>query len=570
MMQALTMHFILVSLLLLLLPTSIYTQSVCPVNCACSNPSGPILLTVTCMSNGIPLEEINPAITTLIITDNQLTLYPNSFNTLVNLVTLDLSNNRISGIPSGTFSNLTSLRNLILDDNLIPYENFTADTLLGAFQITHLSLNRNQLISLPETGLFSSLTALTSLKLSGNLLKSHDYGSVLNLVGNTLRELDLSENVFTNLSANLFENLSVISQINLSNGQLTTLPYNIFTNNPGVEVLLSGNPWSCDCHLQWLIDEIPGNTFNFSDASVAYCNIPSNLNLTPLSNVIGTLTCTAPSILTQPSNNSVLTTQNIKLNCAIAGLPVPTVIWLFNNTLLIDSRNGPVDRISVAITGDLIINNIQLQDAGVYSCHIFNTEGTARSARVSLIVQEITCFDNTVSPHETDIDCGGEFCKKCSLNMKCVVDSDCNEGVCLYSHVITSGLLYISQNDPLAFTCKNAEVAENILQMRLMTSLFGSAGVKINTSLNLQTVTTQVQEALAAQLDIPASTLSELRLMTITRYFKPLIQVHFSLDNSFYGEIAREMLLRQVNNEIMRVTMKIEALQNLFKIRLNF
>lgn len=40
------------------------------------------------------------------------------------------------------------------------------------------------------------------------------------------------------------------------------------------------------------------------------------------------------------------------------------------------------------------------------------------------------CFDATIDFDETDIDCGGVYCKACAEAKKCAVGSDCSSGVC--------------------------------------------------------------------------------------------------------------------------------------------
>ena len=90
---------------------------------------------------------------------------------------------------------------------------------------------------------------------------------------------------------------------------------------------------------------------------------------------------------------------------------------------------------------------------------------------------EATCFDRRLSSHETDVDCGGEFCTSCNITQACATveietfrratydtacvcmqgcrtDGDClGDLICLYSHQLPSGLLYISRTNGMAFTC---------------------------------------------------------------------------------------------------------------------
>ena len=54
-----------------------------------------------------------------------------------------------------------------------------------------------------------------------------------------------------------------------------------------------------------------------------------------------------------------------------------------------------------------------------------------------------SCFDATTNFGETDVDCGGPYCKACATGLKCSADADCQSGKCS-SNVCTDALL-ISQ-----------------------------------------------------------------------------------------------------------------------------
>jgi hypothetical protein len=41
-----------------------------------------------------------------------------------------------------------------------------------------------------------------------------------------------------------------------------------------------------------------------------------------------------------------------------------------------------------------------------------------------------SCFDNTINFGETDVDCGGAYCKGCSSGLVCSIDADCQSGIC--------------------------------------------------------------------------------------------------------------------------------------------
>jgi len=56
-----------------------------------------------------------------------------------------------------------------------------------------------------------------------------------------------------------------------------------------------------------------------------------------------------------------------------------------------------------------------------------------------------SCFDATINFGETDIDCGGPYCKTCSAGQQCMVSTDCQSGTCT-NNVCTDGVvLLISQ-----------------------------------------------------------------------------------------------------------------------------
>jgi cysteine-rich repeat protein len=42
----------------------------------------------------------------------------------------------------------------------------------------------------------------------------------------------------------------------------------------------------------------------------------------------------------------------------------------------------------------------------------------------------ITCFDGRKNGGETDVDCGGSFCRKCAVTEQCIVNPDCESDYC--------------------------------------------------------------------------------------------------------------------------------------------
>ena len=547
---------------------------VCPQNpeCQCSGFIGTAPTAIACVNQSrtrIPVSEINTAVQSLDMSDNSIILEPNALSGLVNLTRLDLSGNSMAYVPAGSFNGLVSLEYLSLDGNLFTSETLAPDNFTGTENITTLSLASNGLTATLLGSFLSFFTKLRVFNLDSNLYQflSPNFFDSLSA---TLEQLIISNNQLMNLPTSIFSSLSQLKSLDISGNNLYTLLPGIFTPLLTTDIRLADNPWSCDCYLINLTEVIssPG-ALNFIDASIAFCDVPSQLSTTPLSTVTVS-NCTPPQILTHPDNSSILSTQSISLSCTSSGLPVPSTTWYFQGVFLINSFQATEGRFSVLTNGALLITAAQLSDTGHYYCVVSNTEGSVASSVANLLVEEITCFDNISSSHETDVDCGGLYCAPCALGANCVADTDCDNGICLYSHSIPSQLLYITKNHALAYTCNTIELGTEILQIRLASILFGSPGFLLNISSDLNTINHVVRQSLSSQLEIPLDVITSVNIRTIERYYSPLVQIYFYLENSHYGLMAQNLLIEQINTEKLRVTMKLETLQNSIAVRINF
>jgi hypothetical protein len=54
-----------------------------------------------------------------------------------------------------------------------------------------------------------------------------------------------------------------------------------------------------------------------------------------------------------------------------------------------------------------------------------------------------SCFDSTVDFGETDVDCGGSYCKACTVGKTCLANTDCQSGRC--TNNVCADVLLISQ-----------------------------------------------------------------------------------------------------------------------------
>ena len=551
------------------------TAQICPTNpeCSCSVFVNSVPTVITCRDQGrtrIPVGEFDPSVVSLDFSGNNVILEAGQLRNLTQLRSLDLSRNSLDYIPADVFEGLVSLDSLTLDGNLLTTQTLVPDNFTGAQNISSLSLASNGLSVPIASTFFAFFTKLKTLNLYANLYQ-YLSPTFFTILSGTLEELIISNNLLLDLPVSIFSSLSQLILLDISGNLLVTLPDGIFSALNNTDIRLAGNPWSCDCYLISLTALIssPG-TLNFTDASLAFCAVPSNLVTVTLVTV-STLSCFAPSFITQPQDAYIRTTQNITFNCTNTGLPIPSVTWYHNGTFLTNSfLNTDESRISVSENGVLYITAVELSDEGMYYCFISNSEGNVTSSVAILTVEEITCFDNLTSLNETDRDCGGPYCTPCVTGQKCTLNRDCDNGICLYAHTIPSQLLYITKSNELAYTCNDIEVGTIVLQMRLASILFGTPNFTLNTSSNLDTVNQLVRQSLSSQLEIPVEAILDVNVMTIERYFTPLVQIYFYIEDSHYSLVAQNLLLEQINTEKLRVTMKLDSIQNSISVRINF
>ncbi|XP_060083167.1 protein slit-like [Ylistrum balloti] len=138
-----------------------------------------------------------------------------------NLEVLDLAGNQITNIDDETFSRSPKLRHLSLSKNRIANVSFVKE--LNAVEVLDLS---NNLISGYEKHVFENLSKLRYLSLAFN--------NFISLPGYfpTLEWLDMSFNSISHLVEDIDKD--------------GLYPHDVF--------LLGGNPFHCDCHLQWVKD----------------------------------------------------------------------------------------------------------------------------------------------------------------------------------------------------------------------------------------------------------------------------------------------------------------------------
>ena len=158
----------------------------------------------------------------LYLRDNHLEEIGHLFKNLTTLTILDVTNNHLKILKSGTFSDLCELEELLLTNNQINHLD------IGIFQnlinLQFLSLAFNDLTAL-HASTFGHLTHLQELALSDNLLSDLNHL----LLGNFthLIELDLRHNKLSNLHGSPFKNLNYLETLIARNNHLNSLGTNV-------------------------------------------------------------------------------------------------------------------------------------------------------------------------------------------------------------------------------------------------------------------------------------------------------------------------------------------------------
>lgn len=238
------------------------------------------------------------------------------FHRLHELQELDLSFNQISSVSEDVFQNNSLLRALSLQANMIPQlpagifthldhleelnlrsnhiSNLSADVFPSSLR--KLILKKNALARL-NPSVFHKLHHLTYLDLSQNQLSEVPSDLFQNLI--SLKKLDLSENRITTLPGTVFKGLFGIKAIHLQKNKLNSLEVDLLKDQHDMEQLylstnnlrsipdgffdeldfqcivqLHGNPWRCDCGIQYLSDWLRNNLRNVEDVTRVYCQAP--------------------------------------------------------------------------------------------------------------------------------------------------------------------------------------------------------------------------------------------------------------------------------------------------------
>lgn len=145
-------------------------------------------------------------------------IYDNTFETLLNLMHLNLTHNSISSISSNAFAGLTKLKTLDLSSNRI---STLGEQLVPLIRLHSLDLGQNVLKEI-NSGVFRMLTHLQTLTLNGNKLENL-HGDGLKGLG-SLKTLNLRHCDLTTIPSDLFSNSRIIQTLDVGYNRIFSLP----------------------------------------------------------------------------------------------------------------------------------------------------------------------------------------------------------------------------------------------------------------------------------------------------------------------------------------------------------
>lgn len=195
-----------------------------------------------------------PRLRKLELADNNLTaLATGALTELPSLTHLYLEKNQIVTLGDMAFVHLSSLSELDLSDNAI--ENLTEGTFKGLGQLTRLDLFRNKVRRLGAR-VFGGAPMLAELDLKYNSIVEVDPLAFDGLP--QLAILYLSYNRLRVLPANMFLGAPNLLTVDLSQNKLVTLTWRtlqdlVNIDAPSFDLSLTGNQFSCDCRLAWML-----------------------------------------------------------------------------------------------------------------------------------------------------------------------------------------------------------------------------------------------------------------------------------------------------------------------------
>ncbi|KAI2800793.1 Toll6p [Blomia tropicalis] len=195
------------------------------------------------------------------------------FEDLPSLRVLNMAHNRIGSVEVGTFEDIIDLHALRLDSNSIEYINSLFPSLahlmmlnisanrieqfdyaMIPFALIWLDIHSNRIETLGNFYAVESELKLRTLDASGNRIGEIEDASLPNSIELVL----LNRNAIRKIAPHTFAKKTNLTRVDLSENRLTSLDLNslrlapIQERRPLPEFSIAGNPFLCDCNMEWL------------------------------------------------------------------------------------------------------------------------------------------------------------------------------------------------------------------------------------------------------------------------------------------------------------------------------
>ncbi len=371
------------------------------------------------------------------LSHNNLHMLPREgFRFLTSLRILDLSFNQIQHVYPHAFHGLTGLKQLFLNSNHIPSVPFQSTRIFSSIELMDISNNHFKYL---QAGDFHGLN-VSHLKLNNNKnLLIIDKDTFVNL--QLLEKLEVQNNEkLVYLDRRAFTGLKRLDTILLSGNGFTGLDPGSIPSLPTVKALsLGGNPWTCDCRLEWIDSVLSASQSDVTlvdkrttscaapDTKMG-CLIPAAANQEKCDKANGTASSqdiaendndpdtslhpsstqrpplsqdvqsSKHSVTSQPSESSACKPavvalfakaiepyigEEIQLDCRARGQPEPEIEWIISTNKGTDTFHilkpgqslSRDTRVSVLETGSLHIEYVNHYDIGNYTCKAVNVHG---------------------------------------------------------------------------------------------------------------------------------------------------------------------------------------------------
>ncbi|KAL3878965.1 hypothetical protein ACJMK2_031287 [Sinanodonta woodiana] len=294
-----------------------------------------------------------------------------TFQDLEHLVSLDLSFNQISVIDNGLLQHLNSLEKLNLQHNGIVYighsafpaslswldlsfnrlksfdfimskENtlkwldlgwndiseFTADSFTNCSRLESITLDANPVQSI-QSPIFQSLYSLRNLSmcqmnslifLNPGVFQGLEHLVMLNMSNNSKLEF---------IRIDTFIPLKSVERLDISHNNFTKLLSTTFRANTRLTLVdLRGNPFVCDCDIDWLLQNIKTNFSIIEAPELVECILPFNNSSVSLKDLDHKdLHCDDVVINNYTKNALFKIGSTAILHCHATSIPRPMIIW---------------------------------------------------------------------------------------------------------------------------------------------------------------------------------------------------------------------------------------------------